>query len=164
MDIAFIDPSPKPEGIVAVPVFADRTLSAAAEMVDAATGGYLVTALGAIDRFKGSRDEFAHVFPPTGPKRVVLYGVGEAGRLTGLAWEKIGGGLYAQLEQAGAAEATVFVDAPGNAPVAGTSAAAHIAAGARLRSYRFDRYKTKEKAGEQAQPGDAVTGGGGRGG
>ena len=145
MDLDFIDPSPNPEGVIAVPVFADRTLSSSAQMVDAATGGYIATALGAIDRFKGNRDDVAHVFPPSGPKRVVLYGTGEPAKLDGLAWERLGGGLQAQLEQAGVAEATIYVDAPNGAPVAGALAAAHVGAGARLRSYRFDRYKTKEK-------------------
>ncbi len=56
-----------------------------------------------------------------------------------------GRGACGAFERRGESEATVAVDVADEAPVAAGDAAAALAFGAPLRSYRFDKYKTKQK-------------------
>jgi leucyl aminopeptidase len=49
------------------------------------------------------------------------------------------------MNAAGETEATILIDAPEGGSIGAGQAAAHVAFGARLRAYRFDRYRTKEK-------------------
>jgi leucyl aminopeptidase len=105
--------------------------------LDAATGGAIGRAL-EVAEFKGRKGQTTLVLAPgAGLTRVVAVGLGKAGDLTPLAAEEAGGQAIAHL----AREETVSL-APGplNAPLA-----AHLALGAVLRSYRFDRYRTAEK-------------------
>jgi leucyl aminopeptidase len=72
-------------------------------------------------------------------------GVGKARELDARSAESLGGQVVADANAAGQKTVTVVVD-----PVKGTrlspgEVAARIALGARLRAYRFDKYKTKEK-------------------
>ncbi|MGH7087707.1 MAG: leucyl aminopeptidase, partial [Stellaceae bacterium] len=53
--------------------------------------------------------------------------------------------LYAHLAGAGEEEATLAIDLGEGAALGKAAAAAELAFGARLRSYRFDKYKTREK-------------------
>src|SRR6185312_15294592 len=54
------------------------------------------------------------------------------------------GNLLAHLNGAGEREASVILD-PSNGALDPGEAAANVAYGAKLRAYRFDRYRTKEK-------------------
>ena len=56
------------------------------------------------------------------------------------AWTDRGGSLFAKLDSANIHEAAIILDEPGIAP----RLAAALAAGARLRSYRFDKYHTRK--------------------
>ena len=51
----------------------------------------------------------------------------------------------AHLNGAGEQEATFAIDVGEGAPISQAEAAAELAFGAQLRSYRFDKYKTKQK-------------------
>src|SRR4029077_20414340 len=59
--------------------------------------------------------------------------------------QQLGGNLVAHLNGAGEEEATLMIDAAETSPIGQTEASAEIAFGAQLRSYRFDKYKTKQK-------------------
>src|SRR5262249_37419612 len=64
--------------------------------------------------------------------------------------QQLGGNLVAHLNGAEETEATFAIDMDEEAPIAPAEAVAHLAFGARLKSYRFDKYKTKEKPEQKA--------------
>ena len=72
-------------------------------------------------------------------------GVGQGRELDARAAEGLGGVIAAEANAAGHLAVTVVVDAVKGSRLSPGEIAAHIALGARLRSYRFDRYKTKDK-------------------
>ncbi len=145
MKITFAAPRLPRAGTVAVPVAQERALLATAAKLDAETGGALARAMAA-SRFKGSGDQTLAVLAPAHVEfaRVLLYGVGKPGEHTGERgpWQNRGGALVAQLNGAGEKTAAIVVDHPGADEAA---IAADLAFGALLRSYRFDKYRTKEK-------------------
>ena len=144
MKITFAAKSPIAPETVAVAIFAGRALGGAARDLDKATGGALGRAM-ATSRFTGARGQFLDVNAPNGVKaaRVVLVGHGKRDKIDDLAAQELGGQLVAHLNHAGAKKVAVMVEGKS----AGASAhAANLAFGARLRGYRFDKYRTMEKA------------------
>ena len=94
------------------------------------------------ERFKG-KPKTALVIPaPDGAKaeRLVVIGVGGEGERAKLDFTELGGFLAGKLS---GRQATVALDLPGGA--ATPENLGQIALGARMRLYRFDRYKTKKK-------------------
>ena len=132
-------------GNVAVFVGADKQLLATAQSVDAASGGAVARAFEG-GRFTGAKGQALTVLGHSGDvARLLLLGVGKGKELDARAAEGLGGVIAAEANAAGHTAVTVVVD-----PVKGTrltpaQIAAHIALGVRLRSYRFDKYKTKDK-------------------
>jgi leucyl aminopeptidase len=148
MKITFAGPHPSRSGTVAVPVAEDRTLLPSAARLDEQSGGALTRAMAA-SRFKGRGDDTLSVLAPAHLEcaRVILYGVGKenGGKDGGVergAWQNRGGQLLALINAAGDKQAAIALDHAGHDEAA---IAADIAFGARLRSYRFDKYRTKEK-------------------
>ncbi len=146
MKFTFSKPEPPKAGAVVVPVLADKTLGASGQDLDQKTGGALTRAMNA-SRFTGRKDETLALLAPHGIEadRIVLLGLGKAGDLDALALQAAGGAIYAALEKSGEAEGSVLTEAPPDAPLEPPAMAAEMAFGARLRSYRFDKYRTKEK-------------------
>ncbi|MGE0117099.1 MAG: leucyl aminopeptidase [Dongiaceae bacterium] len=136
MKIAFAKPALPEEGAIAVSVFEGRKLGPTATKLDRRTKGALTRALEA-SRFAGKLDETLSVLAPRGLRcsRVVLVGCGREAALDALAAQRIGGALVAHLAPSGETAAALAVDA-------GPEIAAQIAAAARLRAYRFDKYRT----------------------
>ena len=87
--------------------------------------------------------------------RIVLAGLGKPEQADARVFEDLGGALAAHLNGAGETEATVAVEIGEGAPLGAAEAAAALAFGAQLRSYRFDKYKTKQKPEQKAVPGPA---------
>jgi leucyl aminopeptidase len=105
--------------------------------LDAATGGAVSRALEAAE-FKGKKGATVTILAPgAGLSRVVAVGIGKSGELTPLAAEEAGGHAITSL----AREPAVSLAAT----TLSAELAAHMALGAVLRSYRFDRYRTNEK-------------------
>ncbi|MFG1347027.1 leucyl aminopeptidase [Xanthobacter autotrophicus DSM 431] len=107
------------------------------------------------ERFKGKAWSTVDLLAPAGldAPRLVVISVGKAGDLKASDFLKLGG-LIAGKIPASAREASVLLDLPGTKIAA--EAAADVALGIRLRSYSFDRYKTKKKD-ENERAGLAVT-------
>jgi leucyl aminopeptidase len=144
MKISFAEPSVPKSGAIVVLVADERRFSASAERLDKETGGALKRAVEA-SRFKGKKDEVLAVLAPANltASRVVLAGLGKSEAIDAKRFQDLGGTLVAHLNGAGESEAAVLLD-----PVdgfEGEEAAANLAYGARLRSYRFAKYRTKEK-------------------
>ncbi len=147
MKIGFVTPSLPEGGTLVVGVQAERALTPAAAEIDGKTGGWLARAMAAAPRFKGAKDEMLGLLAPPGLNlsRIVLAGLGATDKLDGLGLQRLGGVLAAHIEQQGESEAAIWLDGLDGCTVAPALAAAAIGHGARLRSYRFDRYRTREK-------------------
>ncbi len=147
MKIAFSSRSFPDTGAIAVGVLADKSLTPAAEELDQLAGGVVKRALKASSRFEGKTKQILEVLAPASldNTRILLVGLGKAEELSELDCENVGGELLAKLNALGESEATVVVDPIPGAPVEAAELAARIAYGARLRGYRFAKYKTKEK-------------------
>lgn len=146
LKIAFAEPKIPAAGTYAVAVSADRTLSPEAVELDKKLGGALRKAMTAT-RFTGKRDEVLPVLAPAGIglQRVLLYGVGKAEELSDLRLQGVGAAILAHLNAVGETDAVVSVGRVGGATGTAAQRAVELAYGAVLRSYRFDKYRTKEK-------------------
>jgi leucyl aminopeptidase len=132
-------------GNVAVLVGADKQLLTTAQSLDKASGGAIVSAI-AVGRFTGAKNQTATILGDTGGVgRLMLLGVGKGRDLDARTAEGLGGIVAAEANAAGHKAVTVVVDPVKGSKLAPGQIAARIALGARLRNYRFDKYKTKDK-------------------
>jgi leucyl aminopeptidase len=146
----FAKPELPKSGAVVVAVLEGRKLSPGAQLVDRASGGAIERAIAA-SRFKGAGEDALTVLAPAGlsASRVLLLGIGKPGKFDKQAAERFGARLAAQLQNSGEGEASVLVDPIEGSALSAPEAAARIAHGARLRGWRFDKYRTKEKPEEK---------------
>ena len=147
MKIVFSRPIVPDTGALVVSVLQNRKLTPSAGQLDRKTDGALGRALRA-SRFKGKRDQGLIVMVPTGTRldKVYAVGLGKAADIDVLAMQAVGGQVFAALGSKGPAKVAVAVDAIEGCELSPPEMAANLAFGARLRSYRFDRYRTKAKA------------------
>jgi leucyl aminopeptidase len=151
MKIAFAKPEQPTSGTYIVTVLDDRKLTPAAAALDKKTGG-LVTRAMASSRFKGRKDDVLDIVAPKGlpVARVLLFGLGKTEQVDALRLQALGGNIVAQLNRIGESTAALPVENLSGAPMEAPEMAANIAFGARLRAYRFDKYRTREK--EEQKP------------
>lgn len=147
MKITFSTPSEPKSGAIASGVLADGKLPADTASLDKRTGGALSRAIKA-SRFAGKKGELLEVLAPASiaNSRVILYGLGDPKALSETDLEGIGGSLIAHVNRTGDKELSLMVGKLSGKKPAPAERAARHAYGALLRSYRFDKYKTKEKA------------------
>jgi leucyl aminopeptidase len=110
--------------------------------------GDLYRRAAAADRFTGKNGSTLDIIAPTGlnAPRLVIIGTGKERELRDRDLIKLGGVAMGKIPTA-AAQATIVAEFAGGALKA--DQIADLALGARLRGYRFDRYKTKRKEGEE---------------
>jgi leucyl aminopeptidase len=151
MKIAFSKPEQNNSGTLIVGVSEDRKLTPSAAALDKKSGGILTRAMAA-SRFKGRKDDILDIVAPKGLSvaRILLVGLGKLDKLDALRVEAIGGQVVAHLNRVGETVATIQVDTLPGVALTAADMAAHIAYGAKLRAYRFDKYRTREK--EEAKP------------
>ncbi len=144
MKINFAAPSMPRSGTIVCAVMEERKLSPTAEKLDKASGGAIRRAIAA-SRFTGRSDDTLMILAPAklDVARVLLIGIGKTAAAERNARQNRGGIILAQLNAVGEQNAAVAIDVA-KGPDAGRTAA-DLAYGARLRSYRFDKYRTKEK-------------------
>ncbi len=147
MKISFTEPDLPRSGAVVVGVWEGKVLTPAANRADEATGGAISRALAASPRFSGKKNELLPIVgaPNLPVSRIVLAGLGKPEAPDSRLFQELGGNLLAHLNSAGETEATVMIDLADGTSIGQAEAAADIAFGAQLRSYRFDKYKTKQK-------------------
>ena len=143
MKFAFSEISLPKRGSLAVAIYADNAFSPTAEDVDKKTGGALTRAL-ETSRFKGKKGDFLEIMAPNGLEvsRVILFGLGEVEKLGQTDMEALGGSLVKRLNTSGARSVTVILDELNADEIKTNEAAASVAAGAMMGSYRFQKYKT----------------------
>ena len=143
MKLTFANPSLPAQGIVAVTAFDGGKLSKSAAALDAKLGGAITRAAKAA-KFTGKAGQSLDLFAPDAKyTRVLVVGLGKAEELKDLSLQEAGGRIYAALSGQGAS-AAVVVDAAEGAAMTAADMGANLAYGALLRSYRFDKYLTKE--------------------
>jgi leucyl aminopeptidase len=145
MQISFVALTPKVQtGSWVVAASEGGKLSQGAAKADQASGGVLSRAL-KVSRFTGKSGQFLEIAAPAGlsVSRILLVGLGKAEALDGKALNVIGAQIMARLESAGETAATFEIEIPKGTKVKSGEVAAHLAFGARLRSYSFDKYRTR---------------------
>jgi leucyl aminopeptidase len=148
MKILFAEPGLPDTGVVVVGFLSGHKPAPSAAGLDKAMNGGLLRAVKAA-HFKGDKDQVLSLVAPggTGHDRVFGIGFGAARKLDAEALQALGGQLQATLAGAkGVTSAVVAVDALPGCKLSPARMAAEMALGARLRSYRFDKYFTKLKS------------------
>ncbi len=136
-DIAFVKPALPRAGALVLPLAEEAPLTGLAKQADEATGGAIARALEAA-KFKGRKGQATTLWAPgAGLSKVVAIGLGKSADLLATGAEAAGGSIAGAVAQE--REAVVAADAMT------PSLAASLAMGIALKSYRFDRYRTKEK-------------------
>jgi leucyl aminopeptidase len=137
LDIAFAKPALPKSGALALLIHEGEKPSALRSQLDEATGGAIARAF-AVAEFKGARGKTCTILAPgAGLTRVLAVGLGKPAEVTQKILEEAGGAIVSNLSR----EPAVAVANGGLT----AQQAAEVALGAALRSYRFDRYRTKEK-------------------
>jgi leucyl aminopeptidase len=135
LDIAFAKPALPKAGALALLLAEDAPLTGLAAQLDGAMAGGLARALEAA-AFTGRKGQSVTLWAPVaGMTKLLVLGAGKA---EAAEWEKLGASAVAALSS----EASALLAAEG----ADAAAIASVAMGAVLRHYRFDRYRTTEKA------------------
>ncbi|SDS34567.1 leucyl aminopeptidase [Bradyrhizobium canariense] len=146
--VGFVPFSAASRGILVV--FCDDTLKfGAAARKALGSAADLVGRAAATNQFKGKSGSALDILAPEGLKaaRLIVIGIGKLSAIKDNDFLKLGGAIAGKL-RAGGDAVTIVADLPDGAMKPGQAAA--IAAGLRLRAYKFDRYKTKKKDGEDA--------------
>jgi leucyl aminopeptidase len=146
--VGFVPFSAAPRGILVA--FCDDTLKfgeATRKALGAAAD--TVKRAAATNEFKGKSGSTLDILAPEGLKvaRLVVVGTGKLSAMKDNDFVKFGGAAAGKL-RGGNGVATVIAELPSAAMTPGQAAA--VASGIRLRAYKFDRYKTKKKDGEEA--------------
>ncbi|USG59979.1 leucyl aminopeptidase [Sneathiella marina] len=143
MKFAFSEISIPKRGTIAVAVSAGSTLSATASALDKKTKGALSAAV-KNSRFSGKKGELLEILAPAGLEvsGVLLFGLGDLAELSRIDAENLGGNLVKKLNSSGVQNVTVVLDNIKSPGIKAVDAAASLAFGAKLGSYRFQKYKT----------------------
>jgi leucyl aminopeptidase len=151
MKFVFAKPEAGAGGAIVVGIFEDRRLSPVAAALDRRSDGVITRALAA-SRFKGKPEETLQILAPGNVEasRILLVGLGKPEAIEALNWQNFGGRMTAFLNAEGERAAVVPIEGFDGAKLPPAEMAANIALGARLRSYRFDKYRTKEKPEQKA--------------
>ena len=137
VDIAFARPALPKSGALVLLVSEGEMPSGLWQQADQATCGAIARSLEAAE-FKGQKGKTCTILAPgAGLSRVIVVGLGKPAEFTPLVFEEAGGATAALLFREAAATVGTHAFSPDQA--------AQVALGATLRSYRFDRYRTKEK-------------------
>ena len=144
MQLSFSAPSTSGTGALVVAALEGGAFTAAAAEADRKTAGALKRALDA-SRFSGKAAQILEVLAPAGMKasRLLLVGLGKPGDFDRPQAEELAAGVVGRLLASGETAVTFAIDLPKGSKLKPASLAAHLAMGAKLRSYTFHHYRTK---------------------
>ena len=146
--VGFVPFSIAPRGVLVV--FCDDTLKfGAATRKGLGRAADVVKRAAETNQFKGKSGSTLDILAPEGLKasRLIVVGAGKLSAIKDNDFLKLGGAAAGKL-LAGNAVVTIMAELPDGAMKPDQAAA--VASGVRLRAYKFDRYKTKKKDGEDA--------------
>ncbi len=149
MQISFVasaDVTANEGGAWVVAASQSPTLLPAAARLDKESSGALTRAM-KFSRFNGKSGQFLEVLAPSGLKasRLLLVGLGKPESLDEKALETLGAQIVGRLFTAGESAASLEIEVPKSSKVKKAELAAHLAFGARLKSYAFDKYRTRNR-------------------
>jgi leucyl aminopeptidase len=137
LDITFVRPALPKSGALVLLAHEGEKPSGIWQQADEATGGAIARALEVVE-FKGAKGKSVTILAPGADlSRVVVIGLGKPADLSDRVLNEAGGAARAALSR----DSTAAIAAGTLTP----AQAADVALGAVLKSYRFDRYRTKEK-------------------
>ncbi len=142
LDIAFAKAALPKTGVAVLPLVEGAALAGQGAALDKLLSGGLTAALKAAE-FTGKKGQSVTLYGPAGLKRVLVLGLGKIEELTVRKAEEFGGTAQTMLTKE--ATASILADALSE------KLAAHMALGARLRGYRFDKYRTTQKDDEKTK-------------
>jgi leucyl aminopeptidase len=146
MKIKFAAPSLPQSGTLVLLAGEGPQLAPLGEDADRASGGHVRRAMTAA-KFEGKKDQSVELVAPadTGIDRVIVLGAGDVTKLQARDIEMLGGTAAGALQAAKVSEASIAAELPGEPAIQPGDVAALLASGVRLRTYRFEQYKTKKK-------------------
>jgi leucyl aminopeptidase len=147
MRLNFAEPKAVTEGLIIVAVAADSTLGKRGRELDKVCGGAIARAIAA-SSFEGKPGQTLGLVAPAGLEKatVALLGVGDPAKLDATKRQAFGARIYKTINQYRAADAVFLYEEFSGVTGAAAERVADVAYGARLRSYRFDKYLTRETA------------------
>lgn len=145
MQISFSAAALPKSGAIIIPLFEDGEKPKAYGEIDAASDGALARAIKST-AFKAQKGKTLDVIAPAGigNSRVILIGAGSSKGFTDLDAEALGGTAVVALLAGRDKNAAFALAGFESKKVDAAECAARIALGARMRAYRFDKYRTKE--------------------
>ncbi len=150
MKVSFGTTAVPPQGALAIGVAKGGKLGPLGESLDKKSKGAIKRAIKASERFEGDNGQSLEILAPGGTRltRLLLLGVGKPEELDERAAENLGGSVAKRVSGTGDTKAAIALDVSfgkKGGKIDEVEAAARIAFGARLGTYRFDRYRTTEK-------------------
>lgn len=151
MNISFSTKISNESGALVVFALDGGNLGSEGSTYDKTTGGSISRAAGT-GRFSGKATQIADVLAPAnlGFSRVVVAGLGKAKDLTTLVAENVGAAVAAHLLRSGETNITVLAENFDGLGISEVEFGSHVAAGLKLRSYHFSKYKTKQPEAQKA--------------
>jgi len=153
MEISFKAASLPSEGTLVLSAYEDGALGPLGRDLDKAMDGGVTRALEA-KNFKGKAGKVVEMLTPAGSglDRIVVVGMGDPKAVTAITVEDSAAEAFASLSTGAGRDATFIIERVTGVKLDANELAAHAAFGAKLRSYKFDKYKTdngkKKEAGK----------------
>ncbi len=146
MKINFAALSMPEKGSVVLLIAQGRKMGELTQRLDSQTGGLLTRAMDLAD-FTGKKKSFLEIVAPEGLEnsRLLLAGIGKADKLDESGIELLGGEILGKLGGKFGKTAAVVAEDIEGMKIETAQICAHLAFGAKLRSYRFNKYKTAKK-------------------
>lgn len=144
MQLSFVAPGAIGPGALVVGATEGAKLLPAAIAADKEADGALTRALG-YSRFTGKSGQMLEVLAPAGVRasRLVLVGLGTGSDVDRGRVETTAAAAVGRLGTAGEGQVTIHLDVPKGSKLKAATLAAHVAFGARLKTYTFNHYRTK---------------------
>jgi leucyl aminopeptidase len=146
LKISFVPSTAPAKGTFVLTIAEGRKLGLYGAKFDHKLGGVIRRAMAA-SSFKGEKGQTLAIHAParTRLNRLVLAGIGKPESAGDVAFQHVGGAISAALQGREDSKAVMLMDEHKGLKIPVPEAAAHAAFGAKLRSYRFDKYRTKLK-------------------
>ncbi len=149
MRVSFSEPKTIKQGAIVVLAQDGGGLLANGAALDARLDGAIARAISAVS-FKGGKGSWLDIpAPGDGVGRVLVAGIGDASAARELGLEGVGGGAVGRLATSGLKSLAILSEDLTGSAMSVAETAARIGYGARLGSYRFDKYRTTRKASEK---------------
>jgi len=145
MQFSFSAASAVPSGALVVGVLEGTNLLVAAARADTDTGGAVKRALAA-SRFTGTAGQLVEILMPAGLKvsRLLVVGLGRPEKFDAHAAEMAAATALGKVLSTNETEIAFAIDTPKGVKLKGPVLAAHLMMGAKLKSYAFNQYRTKD--------------------